>query len=766
MSRQRAVGPVAGRVRLALLAAVAALAALAVAPAASSAAALEFETITGAYQDPHGSGDPVRQAGAHPDVTFRFTVPPDNPDVPVSYPIDQPHRLIAGMPPGLVGNPQAVATCPESLLKAGPNGNSALCPAESQVGVAAIISPGGSMTTVAPVYNLQRPADAPALFAFNYLSVVTKLQPSVRAGDFGIDIDSGTISQGLVMIGAEVTLWGVPFDPSHDAMRPVGGNLLTCIPGFGCFGGGQAASGVPRPFLSLPTECSGEPLVTTGLIDGWRTIGEFGSASFDTDSDGQPFVLTGCDELAFDPEVTVAATATATDAPSGLDVELRVPQTDAVNLPAAAHVKDVRMTLPEGFTVSPSSAVGLGACSSAQIDLGSNAEPACPQSSKLGTIAGQTPLLDEQLTGDVILATPDDNPFDSLIALYLVVRGPGVLMKIPGEVEADPTTGRLTATFENNPQLPFSSLRVRFDGGENASLASPLACGRYETAAGISSWSGKARDLTSPLVVSEGCGPRGFDPGFVAGSANPVAGGSSAFSLAISRPDRTAELSTLESLKLPEGLLGYVSKVDVCADAQADAGTCGAGSRIGHVQVAAGPGGAPVWVPQEGKAPTSVSLAGPYKGAPYSLSVVVPAQAGPFDLGRVVARSPLHIDRVTAQLSTGIDVSRVFDRKGNLSQTVQGGMPTIVEGIPLRLRELRVVVDRDGFTVNPTSCEATSVDATLKSVDGQSSDGSSRFQVGECASLGFAPKLGMRLLGKRQTSTGKHPALRTVLTQP
>ncbi|NLT07767.1 MAG: hypothetical protein GXY03_15880, partial [Solirubrobacterales bacterium] len=262
------------------------------------------------------------------------------------------------------------------------------------------------------------------------------------------------------------------------------------------------------------------------------------------------------------------------------------------------------------------------------------------------------------------------------------------------------------------------------------------------------------------------CGPRGFAPSFVAGTENPVAGESSTFSGVVARDDGDRQLRTLDSVKLPEGLLGHVSKVETCADAAADAGTCGEGSRIGRVQVAAGPGSSPVWVPQQGKAPTSVSLAGPYKGAPYSLSVVVPAQAGPFDLGRIVVRAPLNVDRLTAGLSTRIDVSRVFDSDGRLDQVVEGAMPTIVKGIPLQVREVRVIVDRDGFTVNPTSCEASSVDATVGSEGGQSKDVSSRFQVGECASLGFSPRLGMRLLGKRQTSTGSHPALRTVLTQP
>jgi hypothetical protein len=744
--------------------------------AASTASAIEFGSVGAHAHEPVASttatggwaapGAPVRQAGAHPDLTFEFRLPRRSDDPVDARVVELSHRLLTDLPPGLIGNPLATPRCPESGLKAGLSGNAAICPVASQIGMAETLRPVGYPGEVAalrnlPVFNVEPRAGTPAQLAFNVAGTVVRLTPTVRGDDFGITMDSGIISQGILTGGLRIRIWGVPADPIHDGRRmgdPATGLPIMKAPP-------NPSPGARVPFLSLPTRCSDTPDETVVWMDGWESIGQFARAAFSADPDGVPFSLTGCDRVPFNAGVEMAATSRTADSPSGLEVDLRVPQTSDPQILSTSHVKDVTVTLPEGLAVSPSSAVGLGACSSAQIGLGSTDEPSCPRSSKLGTVVGETPLLAERLTGDVILATPDDNPFGSLIALYLVVRGPGVLLKIPGEVHADPQTGRLTAAFENNPQLPFSSLRVRFDGGDNASLVTPTACGRFDVATDIDSWSGKTVEASSPLVVNDGCGPRGFSPAFSAGTANPVAGGSAPFSMAIARPDRTVELSTLESLKLPKGLLGHVSKVSLCSDADADAGACGAGSRIGHVQAAAGPGGSPLWVPQQGKAPTSVSLAGPYRGAPYSLSVVVPAQAGPFDLGRVVVRSALHTDRVTAQLSTGIDQSRVYDRKGALTQTLEGAMPTIVEGIPLRVRDLRVIVDREGFMVNPTSCAPASVDATLKSVTGQAAAVRSRFQVGECASLGFTPRLGMRLTGKGATRTGTHPGLSATLRQ-
>ena len=191
------------------------------------------------------------------------------------------------------------------------------------------------------------------------------------------------------------------------------------------------------------------------------------------------------------------------------------------------------MVLPEGMSVSPSSAAGLGACSSEQIGVGNDLAPSCPRSSKLGTVTVDTPVLDDPMTGDVILATPDDNPFGSLISLYIVAEGAGVRVKLPGRVDPDPVTGQLTATFSNNPQLPFDRLRVRFDGGDNASLATPTACGRYETQThsrhGLAGRSTSSRRWWSTTTAARAASRRRLPRGL----QSPVAGASSAFSLAI-----------------------------------------------------------------------------------------------------------------------------------------------------------------------------------------------------------------------------------------
>jgi hypothetical protein len=82
-------------------------------------------------------------------------------------------------------------------------------------------------------------------------------------------------------------------------------------------------------------------------------------------------------------------------------------------------------------------------------------------------------------------------------------------------------------------------------------------------------------------------------------------------------------------------------------------------------------------------------------------------------------------------------------------------------GIPLELADLRVILDRAAFMMNPTDCREKAVTGRIEGVGGASAQVSQRFQVGECASLGFKPKVSMRLDGGSKRT--KHPALTFVL---
>jgi hypothetical protein len=428
--------------------------------------------------------------------------------------------------------------------------------------------------------------------------------------------------------------------------------------------------------------------------------------------------------------------------PSGFSFDLSLPQNDDPDSIGTSDLRKAVVTLPQGVRVNPSSAGGLAGCSSAQIALDSRDFPTCPDASKIGSLMIETPLLRETLEGGVYLATPFDNPFDSLIAIYLVARGPGLVVKLPGLVSPDANAGgQLTATFDDQPQLPFSNLHLEFKAGPRAPITLPKQCGTYTTRSVMTGWNGRVAESNSSFTVDQGCGT-GFTPGFGAGTANPVAGASSPFLLRMTRDDNDEELSQV-TVDMPRGLTGRIADAVLCDAGAGAAGLCADGSRVGNVTVGAGAGPSPFYI-TNGRAHITEG----HGGAPFGLSIVVPAVAGPFDLGMVVVRSQIFVDRHTAEL-----------------RVVSDPLPTQLQGIPLDVRDVRVTIDRDGFMLNPTSCEEKSVGGVIRSTAGSTANVSSRFQVGDCAALPLRPRMRLVVGGRRRTQRGRSTPLRATLRQ-
>ncbi len=363
----------------------------------------------------------------------------------------------------------------------------------------------------------------------------------------------------------------------------------------------------------------------------------------------------------------------------------------------------------------------------------------------MGTVEVVTPLLEHPLDGSVYLAQPDDvgsapgpNPFDSLIALYLVAEGNGVLIKLPGHVElggemgagSGLQPGQVRATFGEDPltdqflpQLPFSELKMSFFGGPRGALATPSQCGTYTTTSQLTPYSSSSPATpSSEFAVSAGCGG-GFNPSFTAGTSSNQAGGFSPFSVVFSRNDDEQDLSGI-TVHMPPGLLGKIANVPQCPEPQAQAGSCPESSKIGDVSVATGVGPQPYWI-TGGRA----YLTGPYGGAPYGLSIVVPTEAGPFNLGPEVVRAAIFVDPSTAALTI-----------------VSTPLPTIKDGVPFQIKEVVVNADRENFVFNPTSCEQLHVEATIAGTPPlgsaeapRSVQVSSPFAVAGCRNLPFKP---------------------------
>jgi hypothetical protein len=699
-------------------------------------------------------GEPLLQAGAHPDVTTNIQLNTRiDPEIEQPAVDGNPKDIDVTLPPGLIGNPKATPKCTQSDLLGG--GVVANCPPESQVGVATITNfIFGPSETQVPVYNLNAPPGVAGQFGFNLLGVVVTVDAGLTDnGEYRLEADISRISQALSIGGTKLTLWGVPADPSHDLERTAEGQ-------FGPMGEPVPSMAPKHPLMSNPTSCPGTPLRTEFRADSWQNPGAFDSTGSSEDEEGNPLVIEGCDEVPFEASFGAQPSSREAEAPTGLTVEITVPQNEFAEGRSASALRDATVTLPEGMAVNPASAGGLGSCSPGQIGLGDDSAPSCPDSAKIGAVEIETPLLEAPLHGSVYLAQQKQNKFGSLLALYLAVNDPktGTILKLPGKVEPNPSTGQLVASFEDQPQVPFEHLRLQLFGGPRAALMTPPSCGAYATAAKLVPWSGtaavEAHD-SFQITTGPGGGPcpnGGFDPKLSAGTTNPLAGGYSPFVLRLSRSDGSQRFGAVE-VTLPRGLLAKLAKVPYCpedalAAIPAGEGTgagqlalpgCPAASRVGRVAVSAGAGSDPFQVDTG-----SAYLAGPYKGAPLSLAVVVPALAGPFDLGNVVVRTALRVDPETAQVTA-----------------VSDALPTILQGIPLDLRQVRVDLDRSGFTLNPTSCATKSVEATVTSVAGATAIASDRFQAVGCRNLGFSPHLALRLKGG--TARGAHPALTATL---
>jgi hypothetical protein len=714
-----------------LLTLLAALIALGIAAAPAPAA----EELSGAEIVPSET-----QAGGHPDVNFvyKYKYSAEQPTNEECH-CDDPRLIITDLPEGLIGNPHSAPTCTLDAYAVGK------CPVESQVGVMSV-----SGVTGAPIYNMVTHPDQAGLLGFTipFVDVPVFIDLASRTeGDYGLVSSAGPIYHLLVFAPPlEIELWGVPADAKHDGDRfPT--PLSACFPG-SCVTG--IASQAPRsPFMQNPTTC-GVPL--SGGVD----LEYYSGNTFHQDV---PFPsMTGCDSLSFNPSLTAQPTTTEADTPSGLDVNLKVPQLASPDTPSPSEIRSATLTLPEGFTFNPGAADGKTACSDVDSAIGLTRGPAtCPEFSKVGTARIDSSALPGPVNGAIYLGQP--RPGDTY-RLILTGDGFGTHIKLPGSIKPDPQTGRLVISFIDLPQTPLSEFDMHIFGSERGSLATPRRCGTYELETLFVPWNSSLPNQTSKSSFDITSGPGGspcpgparpFAPSLDSGSSNPTAGAHSPFNLRIERRDGDQNLTGLTvraapgfaaTLKgvpyCPESALSTLAAAGYSGQAETASPACPEASQVGTAIAGAGPGTHPVYV--QGK----VYLAGPYKGAPLSLMVVVPAVSGPYDLGVVAIRAAVFVDPTTARVST-----------------ISDPLPTILDGIPLRTRLIEVSLSRPNFTFNPTNCDPFSIDTELLGDEGGVATPSNHFQAANCADLSYGPKISIRLRGGLQRRG--HPAIHAVL---
>ena len=727
--------------------------------ASSEPAGSGFQEFRSTLTD--AAGQPASGADSHPyayttSFALNTELTPPGSNFPFRPAQGDLRNIEVPLPPGLIANPTAIERCTiaqfnaiESVAIPGVGSGISLnqCPDSSAAGVILIEQlEGGGDLGYYPIYNLEPPRGMPAQLGFQVLGLPFYINARLRSdSDYGVTGYLQNVSEAKRVTASVVSLWGVPWAPVHDRLR---GNCAKVLGIVNC----PAGAGDPRPLWRLPSSCAAE-LPFSMSFDTWLDPGDFKTASLTYPAP------TGCELPPFEPTVEARPTTNVADAPSGLHFNLHLPQAANEDPDGLAHadLRDATVLLPEGFVVNPSSADGLEACTEAEVGYRGvlegrhafSADPArCPDGSKIGNVSVSTPLVDHPLPGAVYLATPHRNPFDSLIAIYIAIEDPqsGVVVKLAGEVSADPASGRLQTTVEQNPQTPFEDFTFDFFEGARAPLRTPATCGVHTTTTTLTPWTAPASPSQSPtdsfqVTQSPGGGcpttpsQEPHAPGFEAGTITPLAGAYSPFALRLSRADGSQELNGLD-LTLPPGLSGKLAGLGQCPEQaltaaashsgreEQSSASCPAASQLGTVTVAAGAGPAPY------RAQGNVYLAGPYKGAPISMAVITPAVAGPFDLGTVVVRAPLYIDPESARI-----------------RALSDPLPTILQGIPLDVRSIVLRVSRDQFTLNPTSCDPLAFSGLALSALGQAAPLAQRFQVGGCEELSFGPKLALRLKG-------------------
>jgi hypothetical protein len=700
-----------------------AVAAALAAPAASQAVppppGMQFEIESFITEVLDKDGDEETRAGAHPHsarAEFKFNTYDSGLPLNPLRPIEDVKSVRTRLPAGFSGNPTVAGSCPLVTVGAQTAEAPSLCPPESFVG---FVHVEGSVKPMRqPVVNVAPEDGFPAEFGFSEQSLTFTVYPELRSdSDFGVDM---TVPMANANLTSEVDLtfcsWGVEM------------TFRTGLEGgstFRCREEGEPGA-FAKPFLTNPaTECPAVNPVTELIVDTWQQPNVFRSANAVSP------LISSCDTLKFEPSVDITPSTTLPDAPTGLDVDMTFPQEDNDQGQAPPALKKAVVTLPEGMTINPSGAGGLAACDDGELLLKSKDPMTCPDASKVGEVTAISPLLDQPVEGGVYIRSQNSRDPESgemfRLALVLQNKKRGIDIRLPGQIRVNKQTGRIETTFDNNPELPVSSLNLQFKDGPRAPLATPPTCGPKTTDMILTSWGGQTTTLKSTYNVD--CVPDlgTFSLGFQAGTKTPIAGTSSPFNLLLTRADGKDVINGLR-LAMPEGLL---------ANLKGNLWT-----QVGTVTADAGPGSNPY------RFPGKVYLEGPYEDAPFSLRVVLPAKAGPFDLGEVVVRQKIYVDPTTAAVTV-----------------VSDPIPTIVEGVPVRLRNMSVDIDKPGFMINPTSCAEKEIGAVATSLGGQSTHMKTRFQVGGCEKLPVKPQMKINVVGTKQLSYHKHPGIKATVTQ-
>jgi hypothetical protein len=691
------------------------------------------------------------QAAGHPPIGFTQFITKDGPGLGVD-PVGVLKDVRVDLPVGLSVNPQASPQCELATFEANPLS----CTPASVVGSSlATVAAGGIPVGPVPaqVYNLVPAQGEPALFGFEAAGSKVYLKSDVEwNGDYheGFSIAvppvplgarifiNRLVFSGLAGNGTFLTTPSTCYDPAQPAFAHIYSTYLR-------------ADSVEVPDANFP---NGSNRFEAALPPGIKP--------------------TGCPDVPFKPGLTVSPGTTRTDSPDGATVDVTLPFEPLLPI-ANSNVRTAKTLLPLGAGLNPAAAQGLVACDDAQFGKGTRNPVSCPAASKVGTVAVDTPPLPPgSLTGDVFvgrqLSRDPESGNEYRIFIDAESARYGVSARLIGNVSADRRTGRLNTTLAENPQVPFKSFKLTFNGGPRSPLSSPPTCGPNDSILSADPYSGTVT-ATAPTgytltsapngkACAKTLGQRPFEPRFSAKSRSSKGGTYSPFSVDIDRSDGQQELKIVD-VTLPAGVSGKLKGIPYCTSKQIAAAedrageaekknpSCNSKSRVGTATIRSGTGSEPIEI--KGTA----YLAGPYKGAPLSLAVMTPAIAGPFDLGTVVVRVALFVEPETARIRAYSDP-----------------IPDVFGGAKLSIRSIDVDTDRRNFTTTPTNCGKLESKGVIKGGgkdptkvaqfdDTPVADG---YQASGCKRLKFHPRLTTTVLGKgKALGRAQNPKFRAVV---
>lgn len=698
------------RARALLVASVAAVVVLvtaSAAPAAMSVSSVDVALTTS-------------EAGGHPDLSITTNFAGSNDDqiggTGPTFPLaDSPSIYEIHLPPGLNGNPLAAPTCPLATFLA--DG----CPAETAV--------GRSLQGIHVWANRQNAALPGVIYNLETESPDQAAMLGVRTVGAG-GVTASLVPFALTISPEDYGLDSINLEPLTAVSRTAGAIRITSL---GLTLNGRVLNGF---FTSNPTACT--PIqVSVSATSNARQVATGTSA---------PFAPTGCGSLPFDVGLATQLSTTQTDVPVQAGVSLTVPASDDPRRQSA--VLESTVVLPPGMTVNPSIANGLEACTDAQFNAADRTTAAaCPAASQIGTVSFVSPLFLQTFEGPVYYGTRTPTAFNRL---FVDVPIPGVHLKLTGNVTLNASNGQVTTTFQNLPQLPFSTFNLTFQGGPRSVLVNPQACGPH-TATSNNTPFARLTDATplnatpsSTFTTSyDGAGApcqNVFTPWFNGAPSNARSGASTHFALKFGRPDRDQRIGRV-LFRLPAGLIGNLALdgLEQCANDTAANGACPAASKLGTATVEVGSGPAPLSLPGEVFL-TRAQVA----GDPAGLSVKVPAKVGPVDLGNVIVPVRLQL-------------------RSNGGLNPSAGLPQFQDGVPISARVADIQITRDGFMRNPTSCGKRRYTGVFDATGGGSATTHAAFTLANCRALGFGPRFSVRLGARGKTRTNAHPPMTTTI---